>query len=165
MPYIIFSNSTQYASSETIADLHESGVVDRVRLDGRDWFVSAAVAMDMHNDGLIDLEDDYHYDGFVKKAGVKKGGGKCGRGWVGVKGSCKRMVKGGNREEAQRGALKDFATGQKTSRKPATGQKTSRESDHRLKAKAKLEESAKGRSGIYRKFINSPSEGTWKHLG
>ena len=110
---IIFFNSIQHVDEDTFNDLYSSGVVDRVRLDGRDWFVGADVAMDMHNDGLIDLEDDYHYDGFVAKAGIAKGGGKCGRGWVGVKGSCKRMTKGGNREEAQRSALKDFASSRK----------------------------------------------------
>lgn len=158
---IIFFNSTQHVDEDTFNDLYQSGVVDRVRLDGRDWFVGADVALDMHNDGLIDLEDDYHYDGFVAKAGIAKGGGKCGRGWVGVKGSCKRMAKGENREEAQRGALKSFASARKPQKEfSAVSSKSSESLGLRNSRTSKLRDTA---AKTYNLVVNKGSSEATKN--
>ena len=58
-----------------------------------------------------------HMDEFIAKAGIKKGGGKCGRGWAGIKGSCKRMARGGDRKAIEKQALSQFAEKQRSAKK------------------------------------------------
>ena len=71
--------------------------------------------------GLAHRFDAYdvwlHMDEFIRKAGIKKGGGKCGRGWVGIRGSCKRMAKGGDRKALEKHALNKFAENQRSGKK------------------------------------------------
>jgi hypothetical protein len=50
-------------------------------------------------------------DAFIAKAGITKGGGKCGRGWIGIKGSCKRGKAGD-----QGVAAREFADKQRAAR-------------------------------------------------
>ena len=83
------------------------GTIDRVRLDGVDYFMAADMALTLADQGLL------HEDAFVARAGITKGGGACGRGWVGVKGSCKRLAKGADRDSQHKAALKEFAQGQR----------------------------------------------------
>jgi len=104
---IIFAGSIQDVSVEQAQALWTDGTIDRVRLDGADYFMAADMALTLADQGLL------HEDAFVAKAGIKKGGGQCGRGWVGVKGSCKRLAKGADRAGAQKSALKEFAQGQR----------------------------------------------------
>ena len=105
---IIFAGSIQDVTVEQAQALWTDGTIDRVRLDGIDYFLAADMALTLAHQGIL------HEDAFVKMAGVKKGGGQCGRGWVGVLGSCKRLAKGADRAGAQKSALKDFAQGQRT---------------------------------------------------
>lgn len=76
-------------------------------------------------DGITPRSDSMNdfwirYDEFIKKAGIKKGGGKCGRGWVGIKGSCDRMKKGGDRDELHRQSVNAFVNKQRSAKKMAS---------------------------------------------
>ena len=104
---IIFAGSIQDVTVEQAQALWTDGTIDRVRLDGADHFMAADMALTLAHQGIL------HEDAFVKMAGIKKGGGQCGRGWVGVLGSCKRLAKGADRAGAQKSALKEFAQGQR----------------------------------------------------
>jgi len=104
---IIFAEAIQDVTVEQAQGLWMDGTIDRVRLDGADYFMAADMALTLASQGIL------HEDAFVAKAGIKKGGGQCGRGWVGVKGSCKRLAKGADRAGAQKSALKEFATKQR----------------------------------------------------
>jgi Uncharacterized protein conserved in bacteria (DUF2213)/DnaJ domain len=113
---IVFKEGTHSVDIPTATALWQEGTIDRVRMDGIDHFMAANIALALADEGLI------HEDAFVPKAGVAKGGGKCGRGWVGVKGSCKRMTKGGDRTSAQKSALKEFAQGQRVKNSARNGE-------------------------------------------
>ena len=104
---VTFADRIHELSIPQAQALWEDGTIDRVRMDGEDYFMAADVALVLAYQGLI------HEDAFVAKAGIAKGGGMCGRGWVGVKGSCKRMTKGADRAGAQKAALGEFAAKQR----------------------------------------------------
>ena len=105
---IIFAEAIQDVTVEQAQGLWMDGTIDRVRLDGADYFMAADMALTLANQGLL------HEDAFVARAGIKKGGGTCGRGWVGVQGSCKRVTKGGgDRDSQHKAALKEFAQNQR----------------------------------------------------
>lgn len=105
---IIFASSIHDVTVEQAQGLWTDGTIDRVRLDGADYFMAADIALTLAVQGIL------HEDEFVAKGGIAKGGGACGRGWVGVKGSCKRIAKGGgDRASQHKAALKEFAQGQR----------------------------------------------------
>ena len=80
-----------------------------------------AIQQVLETHGLEHRFDAYdvwlHMDEFIRKAGIKKGGGKCGRGWAGIKGSCKRMTRGGDRKAIEKQALSQFAEKQRSAKK------------------------------------------------
>ena len=100
---IVFAEAIHSVTVEQAQGLWRDGTIDRVRLDGVDYFMAADMALTLADQGIL------HEDGFVAKTGIAKGGGACGRGWVGVKGSCKRLAKGADRAGAHKAALKEFA--------------------------------------------------------
>jgi|GEM_PF-6299148 len=105
---IVFAEAIHSVTVEQAQGLWMDGTIDRVRFDGVDYFMSADVALTLSTQGLI------HEDAFVARAGIAKGGGACGRGWVGVKGACKRITKGGgDRASQHKQALRDFAGNQR----------------------------------------------------
>ena len=105
---IVFADAVREVTVEQAQGLWMDGTIDRVRLDGSDYFMSADMAL------TLATQDILHEDAFVKGAGIAKGGGACGRGWVGVKGSCKQVKKGmGDRASQHKSALKEFAQGQR----------------------------------------------------
>ena len=135
---IIFAGSIQDMTVEQAQGLWMDGTIDRVRLDGADYFMAADMALTLADQGII------HEDAFVARAGIAKGGGTCGRGWVGVKGSCKRLAKGADRAGAQKSALKEFAQGQRvkglTGKAVAPIAKTSTSTEEKItKLRTKLE--------------------------
>jgi hypothetical protein len=67
---VTFRSSTIPVEISTLESLIECGLVQPVRFDGKDFYVSMDVAIDMHNDGIL--------------------GGACGPGWEGTRGNCKR---------------------------------------------------------------------------
>lgn len=138
---LIFSDSIQASSEEQAQALWEEGFLDRVEMNGTYYYVSPDLAMDMASMGAIEL----HHDAFVKKAGIAKGGGKCGKGWVGIKGSCKRLPKGAYAPEAERSALQEFAQSKRAekgmAKKPkAERYKASQTQSAKANKKAKLAE-------------------------
>lgn len=88
---VFFPNAVHHLSIEQAQGLWQDGSIDRVRMDGGEYFLSADMAMALAHECAI------REDAFVKKEGVAKGGGKCGRGWVGVKGS-RRLSLGGRKQ-------------------------------------------------------------------
>jgi len=105
---IVFAEAIHSVTVEQAQGLWMDGTIDRVRFDGVDYFMAADMALTLADQGLL------HEDAFVARAGIKKGGGACGRGWVGVQGSCKRIKKGeGDRDSQHKQALKEFAQGQR----------------------------------------------------
>lgn len=105
---IVFAEAIHSVTVEQAQGLWMDGTIDRVRFDGVDYFMAADVALSLSTQGLI------HEDAFIARAGIKKGGGVCGRGWVGVKGSCKQVKKGmGDRDTQHKAALKEFSQGQR----------------------------------------------------
>lgn len=103
---------------------------------------------------LIRTTSDPRNDAFIKKAGIKQGGGQCNqaKGWYGVRGNCvrKKMAKGGDRSALQRESLKDFALRARQARYGESGEsgeqrakKKAAESARREYARAK----EKGMSG------------------
>ena len=75
---INFPDDVVYASSDVVEALWAEGSVDRIRLDGEDFFASADLCLVMEDLGMIRF-DEAHFDNET-----------CGRGWLGFKGKCKR---------------------------------------------------------------------------
>lgn len=71
---IVFKEGSHNVDVDVANALWAGGVVDRVRMDGGEYFVSADIAHGLAIDGVLH----------------KDMGGSCGRGWFGVKGNCER---------------------------------------------------------------------------
>ena len=84
---INFPDSVKYVGTELAQELWADGSIDRIRLDGEDFFASSDLCLVMEHLDMVRF-DEAHFDN-----------GQCGRGWVGVKGKCKR-------KEGQKGVLK-----------------------------------------------------------
>lgn len=67
---VTFQNSTISVQESALQSMIDDGLIQPIRFDGRDFYVSMDVAIDMRNDGII--------------------GGACGPGWEGTRGNCKR---------------------------------------------------------------------------
>jgi len=67
---VTFHHSTIPVSTSDLQIMIEGGIVQPVRFDDRDFFVSMDIALDLHNDAFL--------------------GGACGPGWEGTRGNCQR---------------------------------------------------------------------------
>ena len=77
---INFPDEVIYAPSDVVESLWAEGSVDRIRLDGEDFFASSDLCLTMESLGMIRF-DEAHFDN-----------GTCGRGWLGMLGKCKRAA-------------------------------------------------------------------------
>lgn len=76
---VTFADRTILVDPRVAQALFDDGTIERIRTDSGDCFVGADVALTLFNNGLL------HEDN----------GGQCGRGWLGIKGQCKRKGSAG----------------------------------------------------------------------